>query len=73
MAIDSKGRIIVAGMASVPDGRMALARYTPSGELDTSFSNNGKLTTSFTNFQEVAWAVAVEANDRIVVAGRASV
>ena len=52
VAIDSQGRIVVAGSVRLPDPprdnfAFALARYTPDGSLDPSFSGDGKLTTDF--------------------------
>lgn len=45
MAVDSQGRIVVAGSARTPSGtpidQVLIARYLPSGALDTSFANNG--------------------------------
>jgi uncharacterized delta-60 repeat protein len=67
VAIDSRGRIVAAGR----DGRrhFAIARYTPEGTLDPSFSADGKQTTSFGDYA-TASSLAVDSRDRIVVAGR---
>ena len=48
VALDSDGRIVAAGSASVGTDRdFALARYNANGSLDTSFSGDGKQTTDF--------------------------
>ncbi|MFI5381804.1 MAG: calcium-binding protein, partial [Tepidisphaerales bacterium] len=39
MTLDSSGRITLVGAA---DGDVAIARFTASGALDTSFSGDGK-------------------------------
>jgi uncharacterized delta-60 repeat protein len=44
LAIDTRGRIVAVGGGS---GYFALARYTPTGTLDPSFGNGGKVETTF--------------------------
>lgn len=72
-AVDSYGRIIVAGSVETNQGmRFALARYNEDGSLDTSFDQDGMVTTDFTSTtSEYTNAVAVDQYDRIVVAGGA--
>jgi uncharacterized delta-60 repeat protein len=61
-------KIVVAGQA----GRnVAVLRYDVDGTLDSTFSGDGKTTTSFTNGLDYADDVALEAGGRIVVAGSA--
>ncbi len=71
LAIDGNGKIVVAGYDT--DSDFALARYLPDGSLDTSGfgSGTGKVTTDFAGFSDHAYALAIDGNDRIVVAGRA--
>lgn len=69
LAFDSKGRIVVAGTVVSPD-EFVLARYTPTGELDTTFSGDGMLTTKIG--PDGPWGdvgLAIDASDRIVFAG----
>lgn len=52
LALDSSGRIVVAGMSSpdnggAADGRATIARLRPNGTLDSTFSGDGKLVESF--------------------------
>ena len=52
LAIDSQGRIVVAGNAYIWKTTawyqyFALARYNTDGSLDTTFGTNGKVTTDF--------------------------
>jgi uncharacterized delta-60 repeat protein len=51
VAIDPSGRIVAAGVFTVNglvgDTRLALARYNPSGSLDTTFGSGGLVTTAF--------------------------
>jgi uncharacterized delta-60 repeat protein len=74
-AIDSQGRIVVAGTACPGNGadtcKMALARYMPNGRRDTSFGGDGEITTTFTNGTEKGAAgVAIDFEGRIVAVGR---
>jgi len=73
VVVDSQDRIVVAGESGYwPSGiDFAVARYTSAGVLDTSFSTDGKLTTDIGSGTDYGHAVAVDSNDRIVVAGYA--
>ncbi len=72
VAIDANGKIVVAGTS---DGDFAVARYNSSnGSPDTTFGGTGMVVTDFNglggNFTTAAGhAVAIDANNRIVVAG----
>lgn len=74
MAIDSRGRIVLAGRVL---GDFAIARLRQDGALDADdlatgyvgFSSDGKQTIDFGARYEFGEAVAVDGNDRIVVAG----
>ncbi len=73
LAIAPGQRIVAAGRAGCAGGKFAIARYLPSGRLDKTFSSDGRVTTSFGQRCRFAQpgAVAMQANGRIVVAGRA--
>jgi uncharacterized delta-60 repeat protein len=68
LAIQSDGRLVVAGVAG---GKFALARYDTNGSLDTSFSGDGKVTTNFTRYGDPAFGVAIQADGKFVAAGEA--
>jgi uncharacterized delta-60 repeat protein len=70
MAIDSAGRILVAGTTN---NTFALARYQPDGALDSDFGTGGTVTTSFgRGCVADGSGVAIDSSDRIVVAGSAA-
>jgi len=73
VAIQPDGKIVVAGTCEsnifATRKNFCLVRYTATGALDTSFSNDGKLTTSFTSFDDVATSVALQADGKIVLSG----
>ena len=69
VAIQGNGRIVVAGSnAFGGDIDIVLARYATDGDLDASFSSNGRVVTDFGGW---VWArgIAIQGNGRIVVAG----
>ncbi len=71
VAVQADGRILVAGGAATPGGtQFALVRYDRDGALDAGFGNGGKVTTAIgTKGNDVAAAVAVQADGKILVAG----
>ena len=74
LAIQIDGKIVVAGGAGfgAPNEKFALARYNADGSLDTTFSGDGKRITDFTSHPDVAFAMVLQADGKIVVGGGAS-
>jgi len=71
LALQSDGKIVAAGMTIVNFSPMfAVARYNSNGTLDPTFGTGGKVTTSFGGPTQ-AFAAAVQADGKIVVAGYA--
>lgn len=72
MAIQpNDGRIIVAGSAWIGGNwDIALVRYLPSGALDNSFGNNGKVTRSIGPGDDLGFALALQPDGKILVAGQ---
>ena len=66
MALQPDGKIVVAGEAW---GDFALARYNPNGSLDSTFDGDGKLTTDFSTSMDVSYAVTLQPDGKIIVAG----
>ena len=68
VAIDHHDRIVIAGstLAAHPD--IALARFTPSGRLDTTFGQGGKVVTDL-GANDYAFDLAVQDDGGIVVVG----
>jgi uncharacterized delta-60 repeat protein len=67
------GKIVATGYSGEwPDLDFALARYTRGGRLDTTFSDDGKKRTDFHGGLDVAHALVIQPNGRIVVAGEAA-
>lgn len=68
VAVQPDAKIVVAGYTGTTSARnvIALARYNSDGSLDTTFGAGGKLVSSVPG---VAYAIAIQADGRIVVAG----
>lgn len=69
VAVQSDGKILVAGNIRSLTQRFGVVRYNPNGTLDTSFSSDGLQTTGFGDNAGLAEAIAIQPNGRIVVAG----
>jgi len=70
VAVDTQGRIVVAGTA---DGSakldFAVVRYLATGEIDDSFGDHGKTIVSVGEDADTAYAIALQADGKIVVGG----
>jgi uncharacterized delta-60 repeat protein len=66
VAIQSDGKIVAVGRSD--DGTFALVRYATDGTLDPTFGNSGKTTTNLTRGFDVARAVVLKTDGKIVVA-----
>ena len=69
VTLDPQGRIVAAGMATRATTDLALARYDAAGSPDVSFGGDGETVVDFDSDTESADAVAVDAQDRVVLAG----
>src|SRR5262249_26553720 len=69
LRIQQDGKIVVAGL-TIPNGiaNFALARYTTTGTLDTTFGTGGQVVTDFAA-DDRAFAVALQTDGKIVAAG----
>jgi uncharacterized delta-60 repeat protein len=68
LAIHSNGKIVVAGTyreSGSSTNRLFIVRYLPNGNLDTSFSDDGKLIGAHST---AAFSVACQPNGKILVA-----
>jgi uncharacterized delta-60 repeat protein len=72
VAVQADGKIVVAGSAGGRGGPdFAVARYNADGSLDPTFDGDGKVTTDFASSHDQGFAVALQADGKIVVAGEA--
>jgi uncharacterized delta-60 repeat protein len=70
VVLQPDGKIIAAGETdSRGDYDFALARFNPNGTLDTDFGDNGLVITDFYGTNNLAYAVALQSDGKIVIAG----
>jgi uncharacterized delta-60 repeat protein len=64
------GKLVAAGSSwNGSDHDVALVRYTINGSLDSSFSNDGKVTTAIGSGDDYADALALQKNGKVIAAG----
>jgi len=71
-ALQADGKIVAAGFATSVDGiseNFAVARYTSSGVLDTTFSSDGRTQIDFGSCCQDAWQVLLQNDGKIVTIG----
>ncbi|HEV2964920.1 MAG TPA: delta-60 repeat domain-containing protein [Candidatus Angelobacter sp.] len=77
VAIQPDGKIVVAGETQSSDGsinRFAIARFNPTGSLDTTFGSAGKVmpeffSVTFGGVREAADVILLQPDNKIIVAG----
>ena len=71
VTVQPDGKILVAGRSfNGTNFDFALVRYNADGTLDTSFSGDGMLTTAIGSGDDIGSSVTVQADGKILVAGR---
>jgi len=71
--VQANGKIVAAGPASGNQQYFALARFNGDGTLDSGFGNGGRILTTFpATTGQVANALSLQADGRIVAAGYAN-
>jgi uncharacterized delta-60 repeat protein len=71
LILQPNGKVIAAGLALTNDSRFdfALARYGSSGRLDATFGTGGKVLTDFARGDDLPFALARQADGKLVAAG----
>jgi len=72
VTVQSDGKIVVAGSATVGNGNFALVRYNADGSLDTTFHGTGKVTTAIGSSHNLGYkgsGVALQSDGKILVTG----
>ncbi len=73
VAVQSDGKIVAVGtVGSTSQADFVIIRYNANGSHDPSFSDDGLVKTDIQGSGDNAFAVAVQADGKIVVAGRGS-
>lgn len=70
MIVEGDGSIVIGGGAAEElEERLLLARYDPSGDRDPAFGDDGLVETRVGGGRDLARAVAIQSDERIVAAG----
>jgi uncharacterized delta-60 repeat protein len=69
MALQTDGKIVLAGFATAGDPHMALARYNANGTLDGTFGTGGKIITDINGTRNFANALAIQSDGKIIIGG----
>jgi uncharacterized delta-60 repeat protein len=70
LALQQDGKIVVAGLSSNgSNDDFAIVRYNTDGSLDNTFSVDGKVTTAVGSDDEIARAIVLQQDGKIVLAG----
>lgn len=70
VALQSDEKILVTGYRSDASGQnFMIKRYHKDGSIDDSFGQEGKVITDFGNADDEAKAIALQSDDKIIVAG----
>src|SRR5262249_60035871 len=72
VVLQGDGKIVLVGFVASSTKDFALARYNANGTLDTGFGSGGKVTTDFSSSNDIAYAVVLQSDGKIVVAGSAT-
>ena len=71
IAVQSDDKMVVVGTSDSGSGNseFAIARFNVDGSLDTSFNGDGRVTTFFSPADDLGSGIAIQSDDKIVVAG----
>lgn len=70
LKLQADGKIVAAGYgANAANADVAIVRYTSEGALDSSFGTEGKVTTAIGASSERAYSLAIQPDQKMVVAG----
>ncbi len=71
VTVQADGKLLVAGVAIQTDRDFAVARLHPDGSLDSSFDGDGVAITNMGPGTDLAQALALQGDGKILLAGRA--
>ncbi len=69
LAVDYSGRIVVGGYLGHKNNDFLLVRYTPEGQLDSTFGTGGVVFTDFQGRNDRAYRLDFDHRGRIILAG----
>lgn len=72
VAVDSSSAVYAVGYTLDTTNDFAIAKLTSAGALDTSFNSTGKSTVDFAGGEDIAYAVVVQSDGKIVAVGKST-
>jgi len=69
VALQNDGKIVITGNSGASNGDFVTVRYNTNGTPDNNFGTGGKVITDFNGTNDEPYAVAIQADGKIVVAG----
>ncbi|MBC7778235.1 MAG: hypothetical protein H7246_22570 [Phycisphaerae bacterium] len=69
LSIQADGKIVAVGANAVNDNDMEVVRFFPNGAIDSAFATNGAFIFDFSGREDVAYAGAVQVDQKIVFCG----
>jgi hypothetical protein len=69
MAVFFSKPLLIVVLASVLVVTLNSTAFAMAGDLDTTFGGDGKVTTNFTGGNDIAIAIAIQTDGKIVVGG----
>jgi uncharacterized delta-60 repeat protein len=69
LALQTDGKMVIAGLAGATDSGIFVARYSQDGSPDVTFGDDGGLMTNITSGSDYALALSVQRDGKLVVAG----
>ena len=73
LAIQSDGKIVVAGYSQMANNEFALARYNTDGSIDSTFDSDGFLHTDIGASDDISAGVAIQSDGKILVTGYSAI
>lgn len=72
ITLETDGNLIVSGYTFGANSKdFVAAKYFSNGKLDSTFGNEGFVTTDFTGFQDESYTSAIQLDGKIILAGQA--
>jgi len=72
LALQPDGKIVLAGIVNVPTTNIAVIRYNTSGNLDSSFGNNGIFMRQYLGLGDYYTSLAIQPDNKILLGSEAN-
>jgi uncharacterized delta-60 repeat protein len=69
ITLQPDGNILLGGRTNAATRTFAIARYRPTGRLDSAWGNNGRVKTNIGGYEDELTALAIQSDSKIVAVG----